>query len=61
VGFGDLAGDGVADLLVHAGPLAGFFATTLDGVWHSFTPYPTAPGFDPQDPNVRLLDLSPTR
>ena len=31
VGFGDMAGNGVADLLVNIGPLAGFFETTLDG------------------------------
>jgi hypothetical protein len=31
VGFGDMSGDGQADLLVHSGPLPGFFETTSDG------------------------------
>ena len=39
IGFGDVAGNGVADLLVNVGPLAGFFETTLDGAWERFTPY----------------------
>lgn len=58
IGFGDMTGNGVADLLVHTGPLAGFFGTTLEGAWHTFTPYETSPGFAPQDPDVRMLDLT---
>jgi RHS repeat-associated protein len=58
VGFGDMAGDGIADLLVNTGPLPGFFETTPDGAWDRFVPYESPPGFTPQDPNVRLLDLT---
>ena len=58
VGFGDVAGNGVADLLVDVGPLAGFFETTLEGAWERFTPFETSPGFDPQDPAVRMVDLT---
>ena len=39
VGFGDMGGDGEADLLVHSGPLPGFFETTSDGAWQTFKPY----------------------
>ncbi len=58
VGFGDMAGNGIADLLVNAGPLPGFFETTPDGAWKRFTPYEALPGFLPQNPNVRMLDLT---
>ena len=58
VGFGDMEGKGIADLLLNAGPMPGFFETTFDGAWQRFTPYETSPTFDPQDPNVRMLDLT---
>jgi RHS repeat-associated protein len=58
VGFGDMGGDGQADLLVHSGPLAGFFETTADGTWQTFKPYDVVPTFDLADPNVRLVDLT---
>jgi RHS repeat-associated protein len=58
VGFGDMGGDGQADLLVHAGPLPGFFETTSDGTWQRFKPYEVFPSFDLHDPNVRLVDLT---
>ena len=58
VGFGDMGGDGRADLLVHAGPLPGFFETTSDGTWQTFRPYAVFPSFDLDDPNVRLVDLT---
>ena len=47
-----------ADLLVHSGPLAGFFETTSDGTWQTFKPYDVFPSFDLADPNVRLVDLT---
>jgi len=58
IGFGDMAGNGIADLLVNTPRLAGFFETTSEGAWKRFTPYETAPGFAPQDPNTRMLDLT---
>jgi RHS repeat-associated protein len=58
VGFGDMSGNGIADLLVNVGPLPGFFETTPDGAWKLFTPYESSPGFDPQNPNVRMVDLT---
>ncbi|MEJ7608867.1 MAG: toxin TcdB middle/C-terminal domain-containing protein, partial [Bryobacteraceae bacterium] len=58
VGFGDMGGDGQADLLVHSGPLPGFFETTSDGTWQVFKPYDVFPSFDLSDPNVRLVDLT---
>lgn len=58
VGFGDMGGDGQADLLVHSGPLQGFFETTPDGTWQTFKPYDVFPSFSLGDPNVRLVDLT---
>jgi RHS repeat-associated protein len=58
VGFGDMAGDGQVDLLVHAGPLPGFYETTTEGIWKTFKPYTIFPSFDLQDRNVRLVDLT---
>ena len=58
VGFGDVSGNGVADLLVDVGPLAGFFETTLDGAWERFTPFETSPGSIRQDAAVRMVDLT---
>jgi RHS repeat-associated protein len=58
VGFGDMGGDGRADLLVHSGPLRGFFETTSDGSWQTFKPYDVFPSFDLADRNVRLVDLT---
>ena len=58
VGFGDMGGDGRADLLVHSGPLPGFFETTSTGTWQNFRPYETFPSFDLADPNVRMVDLT---
>ena len=58
VGFGDMGGDGQADLLVHSGPLPGFFETTSDGTWQTFKPYEVFPSFELADPNVRLVDLT---
>ena len=58
VGFGDMGGDGQADLLVHSGPLPGFFETTSNGTWQKFKHYDVFPSFDLADPNVRLVDLT---
>ena len=53
-----MGGDGQVDLLVHSGPLQGFFETTSDGDWQTFRPYEVFPSFDLQDANVRLVDLT---
>jgi RHS repeat-associated protein len=58
VGFGDMTGNGVADLLVNTGALRGFFETTIDGAWKRFTPYESHPEFGPQDRNSRMVDLT---
>lgn len=58
VGFGDIGGDGRTDLLVHDGPLPGFYETTLNEAWRTFKPYETFPSFELNDPNVRLVDLT---
>jgi hypothetical protein len=58
LGFGDMSGDGRADLLVHSGSLPGFFETTPNGTWQTFKPYNVFPSFDLADPNVRLVDLT---
>jgi len=58
VGFGDMGGDGQADLLVHSGPLPGFFETTSEGTWQTFKRYEVFPSFDLVDPNLRLVDLT---
>lgn len=58
VGFGDIAGDGRTDLLVHGGALPGFFETSSEGPWRTFRPYATFPSFSLDDPNVRLVDLT---
>lgn len=58
VGFGDMGGDGRTDLLVHDGPLPGFFETTFDGTWQTFKAYDVFPSFDLADPNLRMTDLT---
>ncbi len=58
IGFGDMGGDGQADLLIHSGPLPGFFETTSAGTWQVFRPYAVFPTFDLADPNVRMVDLT---
>lgn len=58
VSFGDMGGDGRADLLVHDGPLPGFFETTFEGTWQTFKAYDVFPSFDLADPNLRMTDLT---
>jgi len=58
VGFGDMSGNGRADLLVHDGPLWGFYEAAGNGGWQAFHPYQAAPTFAPDDANVRIVDLS---
>lgn len=58
VGFGDMAGDGTADLLVHTGAHWGFYESDSKGGWKQAHFYDTFPSFSLEDPNVRLLDLT---
>lgn len=58
VGFGDMAGDGTADLLVHAGSQWGFYESDSNGGWKRPHFYKVFPSFSLGDPNVRLTDLT---
>ncbi len=57
VGFGDMAGNGQADLLVHAGMQWGFFEADGKAGWQTFKPYHQQPSFDIGDPQTRMFDL----
>ncbi|MGW0631178.1 SpvB/TcaC N-terminal domain-containing protein [Streptomyces sp. NPDC002758] len=54
----DADGDGRADLLVARPGLAGYVPLRFGAVWDRFRPYPSAPSFSLDDPEVRLLDLN---
>jgi RHS repeat-associated protein len=58
VAMGDMGGDGLADLIVDAPPLSGFYESTPDGRWKEFQRFETVPSFDLSDPNTRLIDLT---
>jgi hypothetical protein len=58
VAFGDIAGDGMADLLVQAPPLIGFFEAKPDGGWKTFKRFEKFPSISLSDPNIRLVDLT---
>jgi RHS repeat-associated protein len=55
----DANGDGRMDLLVTSGPLAGYYPLEHGARWSpkSFQRYPNAPGFNLDDPEVKLVDL----
>lgn len=55
----DADGDGRIDLMATIDGLAGFFPLRPDGQWdrRSFRRYRSAPSFNLEDPEVRLLDL----
>lgn len=55
--FGDIDGDGAADLLVTDGPRTGYFPRIGPAAWGPFQAYPRAPNYDLRDPNNRLVDL----
>ncbi len=68
VSFGDMGGDGLADLIVTTGPMSGFFELQAEhevsgerkGGWShaSFKHYDKQPVFSLSDPNLRMLDLT---
>ena len=58
VSVGDMGGDGLADLVVDAPPMSGFYESTPDGRWKTFKRFDTMPSFDLSDPNTRLVDLT---
>ena len=58
VTFGDMAGDGLVDLIVQEPSTAGFYEARSDGQWATFTRFETLPSFDLSDPSVRLVDLT---
>ena len=53
----DADGDGHADLLVTTPAVAGYFPLRFDAAWGNFRPYTSAPTFNLEDPQVRLVDL----
>ncbi|MBN1595252.1 VCBS repeat-containing protein [candidate division FCPU426 bacterium] len=56
----DADGDGRADLLVSKPGLCGYFSLNFNGEWDrgSFKAYHHTPGFNLENPEVRLLDLT---
>lgn len=68
VAFGDMGGDGLADLIVSQGPVSGFFELQAEhevggqliGGWstQSFRPFPDHTAMNLSDPNLRMLDLT---
>lgn len=57
IGFGDMEGNGQADLLVHSGGQWGFFEADGNAAWREFKPYRQQPSFSIDDPQTRLFDL----
>ena len=58
VAFGDMGGNGLADLIVQAPQTAGFYEATPDARWKPYKPFKTYPSFDLSDANTRLVDLT---
>jgi hypothetical protein len=59
VGFGDMNGNGQADLLFHQGAKWGFWESDQKGGWKTrFKTYDIMPSFSLSDPNIRLVDLN---
>ena len=58
VAIGDMGGDGLADLIVDAPPMSGFYESTPDGGWKPFKRFDIMPSFDLTEPNTRLVDLT---
>lgn len=58
VGFGDITGNGSADLLVHHGAAWGFYESDEKKGWKNFRKYKQAPTFSLDDPNIKMIDLT---
>jgi hypothetical protein len=58
VNFGDVDGDGRAELLVQSGPLRGFFEADGDEGWQKFRAIREVPSVEANDPNLRQVDLT---
>ena len=58
VSFGDMAGDGQADLLVQNENGWGIYEANGKAGWKNFRPYKSFPSFSFADPSVRLMDLT---
>lgn len=56
--FMDLAGDGKVYWVQFSNELAGYYERTAEGEWKPFTPFPSQPQIDWNDPNLRFIDLS---
>ncbi|MBI5145809.1 MAG: VCBS repeat-containing protein [Thaumarchaeota archaeon] len=57
--FGDIGGDGLADLIVTSPSMSGFFESTRDGNWKPFKKFEKIPTvLTLSDPNLRLVDLT---
>ena len=57
VQFGDMEGNGSADLLVTTAAMRGYYSNDFSGEWQQFHSYNQAPSFSLKDPNVKLVDL----
>ncbi|MEI7769420.1 MAG: SpvB/TcaC N-terminal domain-containing protein, partial [Chloroflexales bacterium] len=55
--FMDLAGDGLPDLVVLDGPIAGLYEHDGDEGWQPFQPFTARLHRDMRDPNLKLIDL----
>jgi len=58
VSIGDLGGDGLADMVVNAPPVTGFYESSPDGRWADFKRFDATPNFQIQDANTRFVDLT---
>ena len=58
VATGDMGGDGLADLVVDAPSISGFYESSPEGGWRTFRQFQAMPSFSLADPDTRLVDLT---